>query len=99
MRKWGLVLLSVVLGVASGYGIAALKAPSYNERFGAVADVLSLPGGIISFIFYPAGVHTGVGSVGWAWIALLGNWLCYTLIWFLALWGLSRVTRGRGSGK
>lgn len=78
-------LLSLSLSILALLVIAAIEHLAYTRARDVVIDILTYPGALFSSIFYPEGVHTGRGSPGWAYVALAGNVLFYTLVWFLII--------------
>lgn len=85
MKKAKLLLVGLVLGVGTAFAVSALRLLPYSRGRDLVTDTLSLPGGILASVFYPEGVHTGGGPPTWAIVAVGGNLLCYTVVWFFVL--------------
>lgn len=85
-------LFAVGLGVATCFliGLAATRLP-YSRARDAITDALALPGGLIAGLFYPQGIHTGRGAPGWAWLAMLSNWVFYILLWYICLKAVGRI--------
>src|SRR5262249_11167605 len=94
MRKLLRVLISLVLSLATIGGISLLNRLPYGPTRDAITDGLSLPGGLIAWLFYASGVHSGHADQ-WAWLAMGGNLLFYTVIWFLVLYWFSIFRRRR----
>lgn len=49
----------------------------------SVLEVLVFPGLLFGNVFFPQGIHTGTGSTMYIYFFLLGNFIFYSLIWFL----------------
>ena len=84
-RVVGGIVLSVVLGYATCWLIGMIDKLPYSAVRDSVRDALSLPGGLIAFPFFPAGVHTGSGAPLWGVVAMWGNILFYSGLWLLLL--------------
>ena len=69
---------------------ASSRSP-YSEQRDYVRDAFSLPGGLIAAIFYPQGIHSGGGAIGFAYVAWAANWIFYGAIWYFLLGGLARL--------
>jgi hypothetical protein len=91
------LLLSPVLSYLTLYGISTLKYLPYTPFRGALLDALGFPGGAISSLFYPEGVHTGRGTIAPAYLAYAVNIVVYALLWFFAI-QLIRSIRAKKSG-
>ncbi len=76
------ILLSVVLGFVSCELIGAIDYLPYSTTRDYIKDALSYPGALISWPFYPQGVHTGGGAPYWGLVAYLGNVVFYAALWF-----------------
>jgi hypothetical protein len=79
------IFLSAVLAVITIGAIEALDHLPYSLTRDRITDALSLPGGLIARVFYPAGVHTGSGAPNWGIVAAWSNVLFYLVLWFLVL--------------
>ena len=89
-------VFSLVLTLMTLFAIAGVDHLPYSLARNAISDTLAWPGGLIAGFFYPQGVHTGRGSVGWAYVALAGNVAFYTLLWFFLI---RMVTAVRQAGQ
>ena len=76
-----IVLLSLVLGFATCELIGAINYLPHSAA-SDIKDVLSYPGALIAWPFYPEGVHTGGGAAYWGLVAYLGNVVFYAALWF-----------------
>jgi|ERR1700735_170178 len=86
---------SLLLGCVSVACVAiAQKCLPYSSVRDNIIDAASFPGFLIARIFYPEGVHTGVGAPKWSIVFLCSNILFYGLLWFVILTMVS-VSRGR----
>jgi hypothetical protein len=81
----GQACISVVLGYSTCSAITAIDNLPPTSARGTITDYLSFPGGIIAWLFYPEGVHTGSGAPRWGLVVHLGNVLFYSCLWFVAL--------------
>lgn len=86
-------MVSVVAALLTVSIAGLLVLLPYSKGRDVVSDFLALPGALIAGIFYPAGVHTGSGSPGWAGLALASNILFYALLWFGILTGVRSPRR------
>jgi hypothetical protein len=93
------LLFALVLGIATSFliGVAAIRLP-YSEARDAVTDALTLPGGLIARLVYPAGVHTGRGAPNWGLVAWGANVAVYILFWYV-LQRLARYFRSPSQGR
>lgn len=57
----------------------------YSERRDAIRDAFSIPGGLLAAMFYPQGIHTGMGSPSYPYVAVGANWLFWAAMWFLTI--------------
>lgn len=89
------VLLSIALSWLTGHLIAGIDRLPYSPTRDAISDVLRLPGGFVAGLFYPEGIHTGRGSIGWAYIAVAGNVVFYAILWFFLIRIITRIRHGR----
>jgi hypothetical protein len=86
--------IGIAAGVLTCYLISALDAfLPYSKARDAIADALSLPGGLLAVLIYPEGVHTGHGAPYWGLVAMLGNWAFYAVFWYLGIKLLKHVRR------
>ena len=77
------IIAAVVMGPLTGEFISLVgnKLPP-SKTIVIVRDLLSLPGGLVAGLFYPQGIDTGSGSIGFAYIAVAVNWLFYAVCWY-----------------
>lgn len=79
-------LFAVAFGVATWLSIALITTfLNDNGTWGAVKDMLALPGALVASLIYPQGVHTGMGAPVWATVVILSNLIIYILLWYSAL--------------
>ena len=90
------ILLSLVLGFVTCELIGAIDYLPYSTTRDYIKDALSYPGTLISWPFYPEGVHTRGGAAYWGLVAYLGNVVFYGALWF-ALVSVLRQKRQRQS--
>jgi hypothetical protein len=90
---------SGALALATLSLLSVFKRLPYSRLRDSVSDALSLPGGLIAWLFYPAGVHTGSGAPQWATLALVGNFLFYVLLWMIVLTLIQRQRRSDASDR
>jgi hypothetical protein len=93
VKKLCLVAAGVIMGYLTLWGIAALGHLPYSRLRDSLTDYLSLPGGVLAFLFYPAGVHTGRGAPAWGWIAYIGNLIFYSILWIGVMSMVSKLIR------
>jgi hypothetical protein len=83
MRYRQLQIISAALGLATCFGISALRQLPYSELRVVIADDLSLPGALVGMLFYFVGFEPVSGL--WAVIVMACNWLFYACIWLAFL--------------
>lgn len=79
------LLAALLLGIATSLIVAASTGLPYSRARDALTDVLTLPGGLIARLMYPAGIHTGSGAPHWGLIAWAANVLIYILLWYIVI--------------
>lgn len=57
----------------------------YSELRDAIRDAFSIPGGLLAAMVYPQGIHTGMGSPSYPYVAVGANWLFWAVMWFFAI--------------
>lgn len=79
-------IFALLFGItmSSLIGVAGSRLP-YSEARDAITDALTLPGGLIARVMYPAGVHTGSGAPNWGLVAGTANLAVYILFWYILL--------------
>ena len=92
------VVVSALLGCVTCWVVAHVSDLPYSPVRDRIRDALSLPGALIAMPFFPAGVHTGNGSFGWAVMAVVGNGVFYSALWLLALLAIRRQRAVAKSG-
>lgn len=97
--RWAIFVRDAVLSLALTwllmYALAAVDRLPYSTTRDAIHDIVLMPGAFIAGVFYPQGIHTGRGSIGWAYVAVAGNGVFYALLWFLLIRIVSRIRQGR----
>lgn len=88
-----LLLVSSLLGLGTIFLVSCLHYFLFSPMRDRITDVLSIPGGLIAWPLYPAGVHTDHGSPPWGLLAYVGNVVFYITAWFILL---ERWQRRRG---
>jgi hypothetical protein len=91
---WRLVVSLVLGGMTWGVlGIGEAKLP-YAGILNNIVEMATLPALAIARIFYPAGVHTGLGAPYYGYAVLASGILFYTVVWFIILsWFNHRARR------
>ena len=84
-RKIIRAFLSGALTVITIGAIEGIDRLPYSPTLVRITDTLTLPGGLIARVFYPAGVHTGSGAPNWGIVAAWSNVIFYLMLWFLIL--------------
>jgi hypothetical protein len=82
---------SLLLSFLTLFAIGAIDRLRYSSTRDSVSDALTFPGGLISSIFYPEGIHTGRGSPGAIYVAIVGNFVFYAALWLLLIRVVTRV--------
>src|SRR6059036_2382921 len=84
------ILLSILLGYSTCWLIGTIDHLPYSRVRDFFSDTMSLPGGLIAFLFFRAGVHTGRAAPLWGAMAIWGNVVFYSGLWFVAFLGIHR---------
>jgi hypothetical protein len=97
MPRW---LTKTVLSIILACGMLAilsalLESLPYSTTRDSVQDAVAMPGALLAWLFYPAGVHSGGGSVGWLYVLCGGNVLFYTALWYVGIALCTKAWRGR----
>jgi hypothetical protein len=87
VRRLFRILLSLLLSFITLALISTINHLPYSSTRDATTDVLSFPGGLIAWLFYPGGVHGGYAT-RWASVAIGGNFLFYALFWYVTLYSV-----------
>jgi hypothetical protein len=74
-------LLGFALSLLTMLAIGAVDRLPFSSTRDSIHDALTWPGGFVAGFFFPQGLHTGRGSVGWAYLAIALNLLIYSLAW------------------
>jgi hypothetical protein len=69
----------------------------YSKFRDAIYDLVTLPPLLIAGWFYPQGIHTGTGAAGWAVVANVAMFGFYTILSYVILRVVRRVSAHRGS--
>ncbi len=94
------VLLSVGLGLLTSITVGILEAYlPFSQTKMRIIDAASLPGAVVAGMLYPEGIHTGRGAPGFAYIAIVANFLVYGALWHTTLSVIQVLRRSQGPSK
>ncbi len=81
-RLTGVLLSSAALGVLTSVFVWKIDCVPLNPAVRAkITNTLELPGAAVGLLAFPEGIHTGHGSVGFAYVATGVNLALYSVLW------------------
>lgn len=92
LRRW---LISALFAGLSMLAINLLRMLPYSVARVRITDALTIPGGVLAELYALVFGETKNWLVTWAWLAVIGNFLFYFVLWYIVI-SVYKVLRGRG---